>query len=245
VLDHVFSFVGGGDYLNVAGVDRRWRGRYFRYCVLYGKSKQNKKYKKFVTRHRSTIMSESRLQHAKRSGFCITKLDLTQDEDAEMICKLSLEPKQVVTVLRVHGVPWDDVICSSAALYRKLDMLQWLHSHDCQWDECAVLVNASRGGSVAMLQWLTSVIKEPWSPTTLTTMLSAAASYGNLEAAQWLRAKGAPWPAAFAAKSSDKRAAVVQQCWSLPVAQWALICGSGWLQWKCQDYLADKFGRTL
>jgi hypothetical protein len=33
ILDHVFSFAGGGDHLYIGGVSRRWRGRYIHYCA--------------------------------------------------------------------------------------------------------------------------------------------------------------------------------------------------------------------
>jgi hypothetical protein len=57
ILDYVFSLVGGGDHLYTGGVCRRWRGRYMQYCAKH-KSKHKKK---FVTRQRSLLMTESRL----------------------------------------------------------------------------------------------------------------------------------------------------------------------------------------
>jgi hypothetical protein len=38
MLDHV-CYVGGGDHLYVAGVNRSWRGRYMQCCALHGKTK--------------------------------------------------------------------------------------------------------------------------------------------------------------------------------------------------------------
>jgi hypothetical protein len=102
-------------------------------------------------------MSESRLLHAKPSGFCIVDLDLLQNKYAEMICQFSLEPERIVTRLRLHGVPWDNFIYRNAAYFGKLNLLQWLHSNDCQWDEYTVLLNASRSGSVPVLEWLATV----------------------------------------------------------------------------------------
>jgi hypothetical protein len=62
-------------------------------------------------------------------------------------------------VLRLHGVPWDSKVCREAACVGNLGLLQWLHSN--------VLINASRGGSAPMLEWLKSVTK-PWSKGTMT-----------------------------------------------------------------------------
>jgi hypothetical protein len=240
ILDEIFSYVGGGDHLYVAGVNRRWRGRYLQYCALHGKTNRAKK---FVTRHRSAIITESRLQHAKLSEFRITNLDMTQDKHATVICKHSVEPERVITTLRVHGVPWGQMVCWNAAFYGRLGLLQWLRRNDCQWDEHDVLFNASRNGSVPMLQWLDSVTKA-WSNGTMTDMLSTAASCDELAAAQWLRAKGAPWPVKFSSEYTDEHDESVKECWSLPAVQWALASGSEWLNWKCRDYAADRYRRA-
>eukprot|EP00953_Heterococcus_sp_UTEX-ZZ885_P004817 3085-Heterococcus_DN1.PRE.1 len=158
LLDEVFSFVGGGDHLYAAGVSRLWRGRYLQYCARATTATHKIK---CVTRLRSSVISESKLQHAKRSGLRITDLDMTQPKHAELICRYSLEPERVLTVLRLHGVPWDHVLCRKAAYFCRLSLLQWLHSNDCQWLEANVLTNASRGGSVSVLEWLQTVTK-PW-----------------------------------------------------------------------------------
>jgi hypothetical protein len=66
ILDHVLGYTGGGDHLYVSCVNRRWGGRYLRHCKLNCTSSNDKK---FVTRHRSALMSESRLQLALSSGL--------------------------------------------------------------------------------------------------------------------------------------------------------------------------------
>jgi hypothetical protein len=148
VLDQVFSNVGGGEHLFVGGVNRKWRGRYLRYCVLTSTSEHDNK---FVTRHRSVLMIENRLKLAMSSGLSVegwsSKWCYT-----ELLCVHSLEPQKVLTRLRLHGVPWHDWLCSCAALHGKLQLLQWLRSFAGPWDECRVLYSASRSGSIAMLE---------------------------------------------------------------------------------------------
>jgi hypothetical protein len=135
----------------------------------------------------------------------------------------------VITVLRLHGVPWDNVICRKAAYFRRLRLLQWLHNNGCQWSEVNVLTNASRGGSV------------PWSERVAAKLLNAAASCDELAAAQWLRAACGAQPASFASKFADQSDGKCGQCWSVSTMQWALACGSGWRDWKCDDYTDDKY----
>jgi hypothetical protein len=187
IVDHVFCYVAGGDHFYIAGVSRRWRGRYLRHCVLRSNHELDKK---LVTRHRSVLMSESRLQLALANGLSVVGWVLNTQPNAEMICKHSLEPVQVMALLRVHGVPWNEKLCIGAAYFNRLQLLQWLHSSSCPWDGYDVLYAAGRGGSVAMFEWLLTVTA-PWTNKIKTAMLVRAAWHGKLAAMQWLRAHGA------------------------------------------------------
>jgi hypothetical protein len=69
ILDQILTYVGGGDHLYVGGVNRWCRGRYIQYCVHNSKSELDGK---LMTRHRSVLMTESRLQLALRSGLVVT-----------------------------------------------------------------------------------------------------------------------------------------------------------------------------
>eukprot|EP00953_Heterococcus_sp_UTEX-ZZ885_P003347 2338-Heterococcus_DN1.PRE.2 len=212
VLDQIFGFVGGGDHLYVGGVSRRWGGRYMQYCAQNSSPSYNEK---CVTRQRSLLMSESRLQLAIRSGCEVSRLTFEGWLHAEFVCKDSLEPQQVLTILRLHGVPWSSTLCAVAARYCKLSLLQWLHASSCPWHKAGVLRHASRGGSVAVLEWLQTVTA-PWSVDLKNSMLDRAAWNNHLAAAKWLLAQGA----------------VCGQRHFL----WAISSGSGWLNWKCEDY---------
>eukprot|EP00953_Heterococcus_sp_UTEX-ZZ885_P028971 15434-Heterococcus_DN1.PRE.1 len=95
------------------------------------------------------------------------------------------------------------------------------------------------GGSVAMLEWLQTATT-PWYVNTKMRLLSSSGLCGNLPAAKWLRAQGADWPPAFVSGVQDEAGATLG-CWRVSVVQWALASGSGWLDWKCEDYAADKY----
>jgi hypothetical protein len=239
ILDHVLGYVGGGDHLFISGVSRRWGGRCLRHCKLSCTSSNDKK---FVTRHRSALMSKSRLQLALSSGLVVEDWSMSKLSYADVICTQSTEPEQVMTLLRLHGVPWDAMLCNCAALHARLPLLQWLHSSSCPWSEPAVLHNAARGGAVAMLEWLLTVTAA-WTSSAKQQMLYHAAWCDKLDAAQWLRARGAAWPEKFAGQYNGAKAAAatVHQCWSLSAVQWVIAAGSGWLDWKCGDYAANKF----
>jgi hypothetical protein len=101
-------------------------------------------------------MTESRLQLALSSGLSVAGWTFSSHSHVELMCNFSLEPEKVLTLLRLHGVPWDTELCNGAAYYNKLPLLQWLHTHSCPWDEL-VLVHSSARGSVAMLEWLSTV----------------------------------------------------------------------------------------
>jgi hypothetical protein len=237
VLSYVFSFVGGGDHLYISGVSRRWRGRYLQYCAQTSTSQLDGK---LMTRHRSVVMTESRLQLALSSGLTKTSWTFSERSRAELICKHSLEPEKVMTLLRVHGVPWSTELCRGAALFNKLALLQWLRAHSCPWEEKWALLNASVNGSVTMLEWLLTVTA-PWSSKPKQDMLHSAASYNGLAVTQWLVAHGADWPESFSVVGAQ----TVHKCWSIPAVAWALACGSGWRVWNCEDYAANRYGDAM
>jgi hypothetical protein len=237
LLNVVFSFVGGGDYLYTGGVCRRWRGRYIQYCAQNSASEFDAK---LVTRHRSVLMTESRLQLALISGLLLEGYTFDSWTRADLICGQSLEPTEVLTLLRLHGVPWSTLLCDGAAYCNKLALLQWLHTHSCPWDTWELLNAASAGGSIAMLEWLVTVTP-PWSADLKQFVLNVAARFSRLAVAQWLRAHGADWPTAFSVECGHDEAQQ-RMCWSVVAVQWAQSCGSGWLDWKCEDYAADQYG---
>jgi hypothetical protein len=234
LLDRVFGYVGGGEHLFVAGVNRNWRGRYMQY---YAHTSAKRYDKKLVTRHRTALISLKRLQFAQDCGLGIPDIDLTKKAYATAVSQHSLEPLAVITELKLHGVSWDERLCSHAAYSGRLLLLKWLRKYACPWNEGRVLLNASSSGNVHLLEWLKTV-KPYWTSDVQTKMLFQAGYHGKPEAAQWLKSHGAAWPDSFAnvAQLDASWSSTHKACWPLPLVQWAIRSGSGWLTWRCEDY---------
>jgi hypothetical protein len=194
---------------------------------------------RLVTRQRSVLMTESRLQLALSSGLTVTGWTFDSRCHAELICAHSLEPEKVMTLLIVYSVLWCTNLCNGATFCNKLALLQWLHAQSCPWAATAVLNCASARGSVAMLEWLLAMTPS-WSSDAKQAMLAYAGCHSNLAAAQWLRAHGAVWPKSFTAEIAQAETKLTL-CWDVSVVRWALACGSGWLAWRCADYAADNY----
>jgi hypothetical protein len=119
---------------------------------------------------------------------------------------------QLLQWLHSAGCPWDEYTCTAAAMKGNLEMLQWLHSTGCPWDERTCGAAAAESGNLEMLQWLHSA-GCLWNEETC----KAAAWKGNLEMLQWLRSAGCPWDESIclaAAKSGN-----------LEILQWAIDHG--------------------
>jgi hypothetical protein len=126
LLDHVFSYVGGGDHIYVGGVSRRWRGRYLRHCIISTTGERNKK---FVTRSCNVLISASRLQLALNCGLSVADWSFAEMSRAALLCEHSIEPEQVLSLLKCRGVQWHSNLCYAAAYNNRLTLLQWLHEY--------------------------------------------------------------------------------------------------------------------
>jgi hypothetical protein len=94
---------------------------------------------------------------------------------------------QVLQWARANHFYWDETVCSRAAYRGDLEMLQWAHENGCPWGErtCSSMAG---GGHLNILQWA----REngcPWSSWTC----SCAAAGGHLNILEWLRENGCPW----------------------------------------------------
>mmetsp|Transcript_22051 Transcript_22051/g.31597 ORF Transcript_22051/g.31597 Transcript_22051/m.31597 type:complete len:299 (+) Transcript_22051:39-935(+) len=78
-----------------------------------------------------------------------------------------------------------------------LDIMKWLKSKDCAWDE-RVFTISSQNGNLFVMKWL----KETGCPWVARTF-SAAALYGYLENMKWLNENNCPWGATTFAAAAD------------------------------------------
>merc|ERR1712129_667597 len=58
----------------------------------------------------------------------------------------------MIKYLREQGCPWDEDVCSLAALGGHIDVLEYAREEGCPWDE-DVYVCAARAGHLDVLEW--------------------------------------------------------------------------------------------
>ncbi|QDZ23487.1 hypothetical protein HOP50_10g60260 [Chloropicon primus] len=104
--------------------------------------------------------------------------------------------KKVMKWLASQGIPLDIyredyviVATVAAAGGGHIDVLEWLRSGGCEFDDCTCAA-AARGGHLHILQWLRSHCGTPWDKWTC----SWAAQGGHLEVLQWARRQDPPCP---------------------------------------------------
>lgn len=115
--------------------------------------------------------------------------------------------------------PWNQLTCAFAARSGRLDVLQWLREKGFQWNEMTC-VRAAESGQLHILQWARAN-GCPWSSETC----DGAATHGHLEILQWARANGCPWN-----EFTCLRAAMFGH---LAVLQWARANGCPWDANQC------------
>eukprot|EP00953_Heterococcus_sp_UTEX-ZZ885_P029642 15720-Heterococcus_DN1.PRE.1 len=131
ILDEVFSYVGVGDYYFVAGVSRRWRGRYIKLCYNKAAGDQTDKLR---TTYSSAFVTAARLQLAFRNGVEVEKLH-DYDLLADNIARYSSDPIGALIVAKTYDMRYPDDLARAAAFNGRLQLLQWLHEHRCPWSD--------------------------------------------------------------------------------------------------------------
>jgi hypothetical protein len=91
---------------------------------------------------------------------------------------------------------WHERCTGDAAAGGYLELLRWLVNNGCPWSAQELCMEAARGGSVAVLEYLREQ-ELLTSVAMLTDMLSKAGAFEGLAAAQWLKEQGAEWPTEF------------------------------------------------
>jgi hypothetical protein len=106
---------------------------------------------------------------------------------------------QLCQWLRAQQCPWDGSTTTVAALGTNCDVLRWLIESGCPQHALGqhvyiTAVRAFRGNNFSILQYLyeCGILAQP---DALTDALNAAGAHGLLAVEQWLRQRGAEWPA--------------------------------------------------
>jgi hypothetical protein len=126
-------------------------------------------------------------------------LELTVHHMANAACAGHLE---MVKYLVAEGSPWNHDTIGCTAFFGHYELLRWLWEHGCPHDDRQIGATAAQGGSVHILEYLVEQGLE-WSQSMLNAMLLCAGLKGKLEAAQWLRERGAEWPALLQTAGGD------------------------------------------
>ena len=131
------------------------------------------------------------------------------------------EHLEVLQWLRSQGCPWDEKACCGAAYKGSLEMLVWLRGEGCPWNE-ETCKGAAAGGHLEVLQWARSQ-GCPWDKETC----HEAAKAGNLKMLKWVRNQDPPCP--WDAQTSWAAA----KGGHLDVLQWATSQGCPWNKKTC------------
>ena len=94
----------------------------------------------------------------------------------------------ILQYLHTHGCDWNSIICSHAACYGKLDCLRYLHENGCEWDSLTT-TGASRNGHLDCLIYAHENGCEWRNPF----ICSDAAWYGHLDCLIYAREHGCDW----------------------------------------------------
>jgi hypothetical protein len=142
VLDHVISWVGADSFIFMAGVCRRWRGRYIRFCFTNSERDDDTEPEhRLKTNMIQALTSSKRFWWAMESCPPSTEFDL-QEFAAGNICLFaeavaqSIDPIKTMCHARAcsRSVEFDVQFAFAAAAHNELDFLQWLVTAGCEWD---------------------------------------------------------------------------------------------------------------
>jgi hypothetical protein len=95
--------------------------------------------------------------------------------------------------LRSIGCEWTESACAQAVTSCHFDMLRWLRENGCPWSVYEVSMEAASVSNIEVLDYIVEQ-GEVLDAELLTDLLAYAGSRDQLEAAQWLRQRGAEWP---------------------------------------------------
>jgi hypothetical protein len=155
---------------------------------------------KWLFNHGATV-DNSTAMIAARGGAVHVLEWLQQQEYVElkehtMCCAAEHGHLQLCQWLHAQQCPWDITVTFSAARYNHCETPRWLIESECPHDvdmlTAAVLSSRCDDSSVLQYLYECGIIADP---VVLREALNAAGSLDMLAVAQWLRQRGAEWPA--------------------------------------------------
>eukprot|EP00953_Heterococcus_sp_UTEX-ZZ885_P002665 1956-Heterococcus_DN1.PRE.5 len=246
ILDHIFGFVGVGDYAYTAGVCRKWRGRYITLChrhVSTLKKRVHFKTNKLRTTYKNAIVTAARLQLALKNSVKMADMETQSARFAHSVIQHSLEPIAVLSLAKLHDLTWTSHLTNMAVRYNKLELLQWLREHGCSCNPMQICHSAALLGNVEMLQWL-STVTGPWSKAVKDHMMWFAGVSNRLKAVKWLYSEGAALPSSFH-QTIRVRDELVNSMWPPRIVSFAVATTGSWGEWKCEKFAPKHYPNDM
>jgi hypothetical protein len=251
IFTSVLSYVGFGEYFYVAAVCRKWRGAYISFCHANARAAEKHKLR---TKCSAIVVNTARLQLAFHNGAQMAQLESCIQWApyymglGDSVVMWSLEPIDVLTLLRLYGYVWKESIYEMAAKEGKLSLMQWLHQVRCPMpplEDWASSCTHSSSEGLGMLQWLHSLQPE-WfhklnseNIVNTTSLLSSAAENCNVAVIQWLlRELNAEWFAADDVICNEDGCTVIP-AWTVEAVICALDNGL-YFKFECRKLNAEK-----
>jgi hypothetical protein len=218
LVKRVMEFVGPNEYLFAANISRK--SRQMQFVLSYKDAAENNcTTDKLRTSFTAALASPARLQWAFNSGLKQKDAYDTPLQLVQSAMKASADPLSVLNLLNVQSMKEVDpkagsALCATAAERSDLELLKWLHAHDCPWGaKCCIW--AAYNNRLDILQWA----REHGCPWDAGTCWGATEG-GNLCILQWAREQGCPWD----------EFACLNAAWKgrSDILQWARANGCAW-----------------
>ena len=247
-LRFIFSLVGPAEYLYVGLTCRHWRGLYMSYSANLKKGRRPCK-PPLITNLTAAMVTAARMKIALAAGLTNEQLEeglLSQSMTCTLVSNCC-DLVEMLTLLRIRGLPWPEFLTTEVAHKSTLQVLQWLHESGCTFNLPAVYKSAADSDidALAKLQWLQSVT-EPWSPALLQELQFIVGCTEDRELLEWLRATfDLDWPDTFVMRIDWGDGVQSFGCWPLSNVQYAFAHGCGWGDWSCKAFNTKKFTKLL
>jgi hypothetical protein len=189
LVKRVMAFVGPNEYLFAASISRKCRQMQI---VLSYKRAEGSKKAKLRTSFTAALASPARLQWAFSSGLKQKDKYYKPLQLVQSAMKASDNALSVLSLLNVQSLKKVDQqaaskLCVAASKQSDLELLKWLHAHECAWD-AETCKWAAFKNRLDILQWA----REQGCPWDEFTCFNAARK-GHLHILQWARANGCAW----------------------------------------------------